>query len=507
MTHRTIPVMSVQECITRPIALGVLTDLSKYINLNWLMEGTDIHFSINGAGTPLPNSRLHEHSHKIRLPADVRISLTLDEEPTDSASMTKLGSETTQYIFADEEQRIYIKPIYTAIKARLGLEVTGKSREQVMFLYRELTAKLYSPLSVYMHEAEYHYYVPNYVMQLLIEVNDTMRAADPTADRLKDYFNKHFTKTLTVMGDVAAGRNQFAVKEKGILINGRFTHNASIPKPEVDEELGIWKINLEYEYYYDRLDLIYLQHPISIYQTLLPDRFLNIDERMTPDTIIGQSSEFADSVGSWKYTRHGTMNEDWYFKQPYMDSWNVEYKPSDFDPIISYLLGTDGQIGDHVGNLSDVEFFEFRDYLINYVTAVHARLNVFGGALVRLHLYSGYNVMSNESYEVDSDLNIVSKTELPLVEQYHGVLGLVNTLKGLSFDARLELTQHGRFFKNWIMIYMPWLLPKFDDLDVDDLDPGDVMDIITAGDDPSAIGNTGRVPLVNRLKLFYDLRS
>lgn len=507
MTHRTIPVMSVQECITRPIALGVLTDLSKYINLNWLMEGTDIHFSINGAGTPLPNSRLYEHSHKIRLPADTKIILTLDEEPTDSASMTKLGSETTQYIFADEEQRIYIKPIYTAIKARLGLEVTGKSREDVMFLYRELISKLYSPLSVYMHEAEYHYYIPNYVMQLLIEVNDTMRAADPAADSLKDYFNKHFTKTLTVMSDIGGGQMQFAIKEKGILINGRFTHNASIPKPEADEELGIWKISLEYEYYYDRLDLIYLQHPISIYQTLLSDRFLKIDERMTPDTIVAQSSEFADSVGAWKYTRHGTMTEDWYYKQPYMDSWCVAYKPSDFDPIISYLLGTNGQIDDQIGNLSDVQFFEFRDYLINYVTAVHERLNVFGGALVRLHLYSGYNVMATDGYEVDADLNIVAKTELPLVEQYHGVLGLVNTLKGLSHDARLELAQHGHFFKNWIMIYMPWLLPRFDGLDLDNLDPSDVLDIITKVDDPEMIGNTGRVPLVNRLKLFYDIRS
>lgn len=507
MTLRTIPVMSVLECITRPIALGVLTDLSKYINLNWAMGDADIHFSINGAGTPLPNSRLHEHSQKIRLPSNIRVSITLDETPTDSASMTKLGSETTQYIFADVDQRIYIKPIYTPVKASLNLEITGKSREDVLFLYRELTAKLYSPLAVYLHEAEYHYYIPNYVMQLLIEVNDTMREADPTVDGLKEYFKKHFTKTMTVMADIGGQQQQFAIKEKGILINGRFTHNAGIPKPEMDEELGIWKINLEYEYYYDRLELFHMQHPISIYQTLLSDRFLNIDERMTPDTIIGQSSEFADSVGAWESTKHGTLNEDWYFKQPYMDSWCVEYKPSDFDPIISYLLGTSGQIDDIIGDLVDVQFFEFRDYLLNYITAVHGRLNKFGDSLIRLHLYSGYNIIPNDAFEVNDELKIISKIELPLIEQYHGVLGLVNTIQGLSQAARVELAQHGHFFRNWIMIYYPRLLPKFDGLDLDNLDPADVIDIITNVDDPSIIGNTGRVPLVNRLKLFYDLRS
>ena len=500
MTHRTIPIEATLESITRPIALDVVRDLSKYINFKGKLADADIHLNINGTSTPIPGAKLNDNNANIRLPADTALFITLEEAPTQDVSLVRPGAETTRYIFVDEDQHIYLKPIYTPIKATLTIKVQANSREHAVDYYKQLMANLYSAPSIFTHTVDYNIPIPNYVMQALIAVYDANARFEKGAG-LGAYLKEKFDKSVTVTKDLAGNRPTYVQKETGILIAGRFEHNADIPKPEREDSIGQWMIETRYEYYYDRCDHVYLQHPISICQELLPDRFLKIDQRIAPQDVIAQSSEFADAVGAWKFAGRQSVYEDWYFKQPYYDSWNIHYIPHDFDPNLSFLCAVDGQVGSTFCDLSDVVDIKLREYLLKYMRFKHRHLNVDGEALVQVKVYSWDEVQDPETYYITEDLKVVSRVTQSVMDQWHVVVGFLNDLSKLKPQYWAELGHHACFFRNYLAIYHPKYterLHSFDPIEctADIYETREIIEEIAVGY-PSKTIRT-----VNRLHIF-----
>lgn len=500
MTHRTIPIEATLESITRPIALDIVRDLSKYINFKGQMSDADIHFSVNGNATPIPGAKLNDHNANIRLPSDTALFISLEESPTQDVSMVRPGAETTRYIFVDEEQHVYLKPIYTPIKATLTIKVQANSREHAVDFYKQLMTNLYTAPSIFTHTVDYNIPIPNYVMQALIAIYDA-KAVYEKGDGLGAYLKEKFNKSVTVVSDLNGKRFTYTQKEVGTLISGRFEHNADIPKPQLEESIGQWTIETRYEYYYDRCDHVYLQHPISICQALLPDRFLKVDQRIAPQSIIAQSSEFADAVGAWKFVGRQSIHEDWYFKQPHYDSWNIHYIPHDFDPNLSFLCAVDGQVGSVFCDLADVEDIKIREYLLDYMRFKHRHLNKDGEALVQVKVYSWDEVQDPESYYITEDLKVVSLVTQSVMDQWHVVVGFLNDISKLKPLYWAELGQHACFFRNYLAIYQPKYLSKLHSFDpiectADIYETRNLIDEIVTGN-PSKNART-----VNRLKIF-----
>lgn len=500
MTHTTVPIEATQESISRPVALDVFRDLSRYINFRGLVNDNDIHFNLNGKATPIPGAKLNDHNENIRLPADAAFFISLDEEVTQDSAMVRPQIESSRYIFVDEYQKVYVKPIYVPVKAKLTIKIQADSRENAVNSYKQLMHNLFTAPSTFTHTIEYNIPIPNYTMQALIAIYDCIEVHDKSR-KLGQYLKDHFNDSVTVITDLAGNRHQWAQKEIGTLIIGRFTHNADIPKPQLEDTIGQWSIETTYEYFYDRCDFVYMQHPISICQSLLPDRFLRIDQRIAPQSIVGQSSEFADAVGSWKFGNSSPVSDGWYFKQPHYDSWHLHYCPSDFDPIMSYLCGVDGQVESEFCNLLDVEHLELRDYLVKYLRATHDRLNVDGGSLIKVHVYSWGEIQSPDSYRITPELKVVSKVNQNVMDQWHVLIGFANDLRYLDKEYWAELSEHACFLRNYLEIYHPkWVdqLTSFDPFTCT-ADPYQVVNIV----DEIVTGYPSKTPrTVNRLRIF-----
>lgn len=502
MTHTTIPVEATQESISRPIALEVFRDLSRYINFRGLVKDADIHFSLNGKATPIPGARLNDHNANIRLPTDAAFFITLDEEVTQESAMIRPQVETTRYIFVDEDQNTYLKPVYVPVKAKLGIKIQANSREDAVNYYKQLMHNLFTAPSIFTHTIEYNIPIPNYAMQALIAIHKCIEVYDSSRS-LGKYLKDQFNASVTVTSDLAGNRPTYVQKEIGTLISGRFTHNADIPKPQLEETIGQWSVETTYEYYYDRCDFVYLQHPISICQTLLPDRFLRIDQRIAPQNIVGQSSEFADAVGAWKFSNHSEVSDDWYYKQPHYDSWHLHYRPNGFDPNISYLCGVSGEVESEFCDLLDVDHLKLREYYINYLKATHDRLNVDGGSLAKLLVYSWREIQDPESYRITSDLKVVSKVNQSVMDQWHVVTGLLSSLHYLDKRYWAELAEHACFFRNYLQIYYPSHVEKLTSFDPDSCtsDPYQTYDVI----EEIVTGNPTKTSrTVNRLRIIAN---
>lgn len=500
MTHTTVPIESTQESISRPIALAVFNDLSKYINFRGLISDADIHFNLNGKSTPIPGARLNDHNANIRLPTDTAFFLSLDEEVLQESAMVRPQVESSRYIFVDEGQKVYLKPVYVPVKGKLSIKLQADSRENVVNYYKQLMRNMFVAPSTFVHTIEYNIPVPNYVMQALIAIYDCIEVQDKSSS-LGAYLKEHFNKSVTVTSDLAGNRPTWTQKETGTLITGRFTHNADIPKPQMEDSIGQWTIEATYEYYYDRCDFVYLQHPISICQSLLPDRFLRIDQRVAPQSIIGQSSEFADAVGAWKFLGGGGVPEGWYFKQPHYDSWDMHYGQFDFDPVISYLCGVDGQVGCAFCDLLDVEGLKLREYLVRYLKATYNRLNVDGGSLIKLQVYSWGEIQPPNSYHITPDLKVVSNVNQSVMDQWHVVLGFANDLSRLDRKHWAELAEHACFLRHYLSIYHPkWKdsIPSFDPHTCT-ANPYSIVDLV----DEIVSNYSSKAPrTVNRLRIF-----
>lgn len=509
MTHRTIPIEATQESITRPIALDILRDLSKYINFKGQMSEADFHFNINGTATPVPGAKLNDHNANIRLPTDTAFRITLEETPTQDASMVRPGAETTRYMFVDESQYVYLKPIYTPMRARITILLQGNSREHVIDYHKQLMRNLYAAPSIFTHVVNYNIPIPNYVMQALIAIYDA-KATYEKGNGLGAWLKEHFDPSVTVISDLNGNRMTYVQKEIGILVSGRFEHNAEIPKPQRDDSIGQWSIETNYEYYYDRCDHVHLQHPISICQSLLPDRFLQIDQRIAPQNIIAQGSEFTDAVGSWKFANRATIDESWYYKQPYFDSWNIHYKPFDFEPNLSLLCAVDGQVESSFCKIDDVEGIKIRDYLVRYMQHKHRHLNQEYSALVQVMVYSWDEVQDPDSYYVDDQLRVISRVNQSVMDQWHVVVGFMTKLHKLKREYWAELAQHACFFRNYLMIYYPKYvshIKSFDPIEctMEIAEVNEIIEeIITDNNGGGGGGGARDVRTVNRLIIFAE---
>lgn len=452
MTDRTIPITAVQEMVARPIAIAVVRDVMRMFNIGTLngQPSSQLIFNLNGNQTSLPQSTLNHQESSLRLPGDIKIELSLQETPTEHAALIMTHAAETRYVFADIENRVYVKPIYTPIESVMRIKISGQSRSQVQDIHRMLMITVQQQGRFLRHECAYNYIVPRYVILSLINIHQLREANGGYGESLGQYLKSKFTESMTPIVDSAGGQANFTIAETGILINGNFNYQET-PVPERADSIGEYTIEFEYRYFYERPDFMHISHPVTIHNQLMDQRFLELNTLISPEQYNAQYGQLQSAFGS---TRLPPNPVDFFYRQPYFDDWKIGYKPKNFDVLISYLAGVEDQ-STRLLNLLDVEHFSIKSAMLNYIKDAYGLMTQNNQSLLVFRVYHWYNIMDSNRYAIDADLNVDTDFTLNVRDQYHGIVAANTSFDLINPEHDAMLIKHGCFFKAYLTAYYP----------------------------------------------------
>lgn len=453
MVQRTIPISSVQETVTRPIALSVVRDVLRMLNIGTLNGKPDgqFIFNLNGSQTPLPQSTLYHNEASLRLPGDIKIELSLQEVPTEHAALVMTHAAETRYVFADIANRVYVKPIYVPLEATLNIAISGQSRSQVMDIHRMLMVTVQQQGRFLRHEVAYNYIVPRYVMYTLIDIHRCREANGGYGVNTGTYLKQHFTESMRPISDSNGGQKNFTIAETGILINGNFTYQET-PVPEKGDSIGEWMISFEYRYHYERPDFLHVGHPITIHNQLLDQRFLELNTLISPELYRAQYGQLQGYFGSTRCPPHP---EDFYYRQPYFDDWQYHYKPRYMDVMITYLAGVSEDRPQLLLNLLDVEHFTIKKPMLDFMKDVGDLMLGNDETILRVTVHEWDELLGIDQCQLDEHLTLSIDGTVDVRMQYHAMLGSMKRFSDLNPANDHYLIKHGEFFRDYLNAYYP----------------------------------------------------
>lgn len=456
MTERTIPITAVQETVTRPIALAVVRDVMRLLNIGTLngQPSSQIIFNLNGNQTPLPQSTLNHQEGSLRLAGDIKIEMSLQETPTEHAALIVTHTAETRYVFADIENRVYVKPVYVPIEAVLRIKISGQSRSHVQDMHRMLLITVQQQGRFLRHEVAYNYIVPRYVILSLIDIHRLREAQGGYGVNTGAYLKSMFTESMTVLADSNGGQANFTIAETGTLINGNFNYQET-PMPEKGDSIGEYSIEFEYRYFYERPDYMHISHPVTIHNQLLDQRFLELNTIISPELYHAQYGQLQSAFGS---TRVPPDPVDFFYRQPYFDDWKIIYKPRHLDTLISYLAGVTDQ-STTLLNLLDIEHFAIKSQMLNYMHDARLLMTQENKSLLVFRAYHWTDIISHERYGINEDLTVVTDFALDVRAQYHGIIAANVAFDLIDPTYDYMLIKHGCFFKSYLTAYFPTLAP------------------------------------------------
>lgn len=502
MPHRTIPINNVQETVSRPVALTILQDIVERLRIgNRLRSGYNLVFNVNGEVVAPPWGAEDDNSlHQVRVASDLRIEITLEENVAPHSVFVRPVEERTHFIFADPDNQVYAKVLYSTIDARMSIKIIGGKQQEVKNTARLLSLSKNLLAMQVMHTAQYSYMVPDLAHLLMVNVWMLRENIDGYGDQIKDYIQNRCNPGLSLKTDQAGKHKWYAINETGININGTFDFAEESPKPEREDNIGVYSLSFEYNYHYDRPDYVHLDYPVSIHSQLLDPMFLDIQTKPSNGEIIGKSTHSNDIIGSWRYNPADFLwPKSVLYRQPYFDTWKPVLLDTNIHPFATLLAAKEDDPL-LVLNLKDTEpdvNFAFSKALLKYMKATHTRMGDLRSSLVQYRLFRWDDLIETSQTSINSDLSVYTNEEFSARDHVHVVVGFVKNLLLLNPIYRRELLDHPEFFKAYLAIFHPRAYAKF-------IEGGDLDEVIDAvkPENPSLT-----IPMVGQLIIIPGERS
>jgi len=471
MPSKTVPITSVQESVTRPVALAVIKDLFDRLAIGRIdREDKNLVFLINGEETALPRAAMFDTNNRIRLPQDTKIEISITEDTFGKSKFVRPDEEKTSIIFADDVNRIYVKPIYMMMEAKLSIKVVGSSRNQVINSARMLQLARSFMQMVTKHEVAYHYNIPDFVSLLIANVHLLRESVEGYDQTLKEYRDAHAVYPFSIHADLAGNRRVLRLDETSD-VTGRYEFGDEVPKPEREDGIAVWAMSFDYTYWYSCPTYMHVKYPITIHNQLLRDVFLDLDQRPKGHDIIGQSTAEEDAIGAWKHPIANSTPANQVWHQPYFDDWQPDVFHERHYKIAILLAGLSADKPNHILNLKDTEHFKLSPHLVNYSIFCERRVFTHGDSVVQIRVYHGQRLLPAEQITIDDDLNIGVANPTSLRDQYHVTVSILRYFSDLRPQYRGELIDYGCFFKAFVALFYPVVYGLIEDMTDCTIDP------------------------------------
>jgi hypothetical protein len=279
MPNLLIPIENTLDSVSRPVAKSVI---DKIIHLTSLDKTTRVEIRGEQQKASQPGSEIDDiATPDLRLLHDGRVIVSFRETYVDTEVINaEVRHPYAQPIFADPTIGVHIKPIYSATEMELNFTYRAKSKQEAAVWRDDVKMRMADNRQSHLHEAMYHFPVPDFCSLLLKHVYELREAQAGYGDSLGDYLQEHYTKRAKVLSTQSGNDRSMllVIGETQVGIQGWFDFD--LPVEEEKNEGGpSYLVQFNYKFSYHKPISLNVVYPQIIHNQLISPDFIVMRER------------------------------------------------------------------------------------------------------------------------------------------------------------------------------------------------------------------------------------
>jgi len=497
-----LPIEDIQDSVDRPVIYDIIRQV---MDITKISSKTQIMFLGDEGKTAQKNSEIiKDLITENRWNYNEKIIIEVDEDYDRNRIINSYVQQPeTNFIFRDADLPVYIKPIYSSSEVKITIKYRTRDKNQANSWRNDIRTKTAMMRDLNLHEITYHYHLQEEFILILKEIHRLRENVGGYNESWDDYFINRLTSKASIITNLSGDQAIWAIAEKQIRVQGYFDFEGTPDKGDKDGDHDNWGISVTYNFTYQKPIECNMIYPIVIHNQLLSDHWRHteniykIENHIRSFTKSGRAfAEFESDMSILNYKGNDGISI------PSFD----EFIPHSILPTTVRILTALATISEidkkNLFNLNDLGELSLDPIILDFLSKEeYPFLGRDFQSIFSLNLYRNGYMTSTGTISVDTNLNIFSKSDLSLREQYRVRLGLVTDLSYLPLAALRRLRKYPLVVQKLIPAFNSALsdMGSHPDINKNQLTPADIA-ILTGYADGSELINKNTATYTNSLQ-------
>lgn len=417
MPNILVEIPDVENSISRPVAAAVSRQLSSLMGIDYenvrLMYAGDSEESYQKGSTLDSQNNL---KNRTTLPFSNQMTIVVTEQTFREAMNLSFAKKTDNLpFFIDDALQVTLRPAKAPTEVNLDISYRFDSKAQAIAWRNRIETKLMTYGDMNLHTASYHYMVPLWIMDILMEIHSLRETVKPYGEDFANYLAGHITSQATVVAALDGKSQSVSIAETQIRIQGLYDFEIVPEKGDKADNGSAWIVNFSYKYTYDKPISVNALYPVMVHNQLIDDRYIVKD---TAANLDNHRKSFSLSGNAMHYFER--PNEIHLYKETYkpitvpvFDEFrpNVQYHAT--STIYSVLLQVDESDLKTLYNAKDIGDYALDPDILEFILDSEWKwLTVPYKTLFNISLYKNSCIIDSNKITCDNQLNITSLEDL-----------------------------------------------------------------------------------------------
>ncbi len=445
MPREIVSIAETYHSITRPIAISVIKDMVKNLGLN---KDTSIIFpgladQVPTNGTTTDNATPNT---PVNMPTRQQATINVTETFADHTARSENPHYIDAYpVFLDKELGVMVKPVYNTKQMDIGVLLRAQDATTVRRWFIQLKDMITRDFQTGAHLVNYSYVVPEGIMLLLMELYAKRETIAPYGDSISKYINGHFTDRFTIDTNQAGKANTPLIREEQTMIHAWFELDQTNPEqPQKNNNTGEWEIELNYKFYYSKVEKLVIDYPIVVHNQQIDTKFINLANLPAFEHNYLQRTTDArlplnHFLGHRDYGNQNSIDPG--LPIPWYDDWTIPdglYNGKTEASFLRVLTLADSTTKTLL-NLTDLGDFKISLAMIRYLKRRPMSLARLHDNVFTVRIFRDHNLLDMSKTIIDDDLNISHTWDYNLRNVYHMSMTLLTDPSLLTEDGLRDL--------------------------------------------------------------------
>jgi len=355
--------------------------------------------------------------------------------------------------YRDPEVFTSILPITLKRKCTLVFKYFDKSKSRVSAIANDLRMKPALDNCYRLHDLEYNSVLPGIIVELLDHINTLKNKRLTIPVSFEEYIRKHFDSrlVLTLPKDNVIQKYDMGIREAQLEVQGYITGDLAETQIQEDTEKGMWYVEFNYEFHFDKPIALLSSYPLLIFNNLIDKKFRNFIN----DKYVKSKKAFMNygdkDIAKMKNRLVTNLmpNPGDYLRLPSYDTSILQDPPSTYKRLFSLLILVDPNNKRYLGNIKNVSNkLKLKDNIIKfllesereYVSKIHQ-------SIFLIELYRNFKIDKSNPVILMENGDMFTTHDMDIKSLYHVSFSLLLDLDTLTHPARERLKE---FIRNEI---------------------------------------------------------
>lgn len=296
MPHIVRPLEN-QDVIEHNIALSIVDHLAQLLEFSIdNIVTVSAHNEIENRDANIDNMRGKESK-------EYNVTVSYKSEIRDeNVSEFRVNKNYNVPILVDKSN-LYMLPINVPSVMTIHFKVESDSSTYINNLLNRIRLTTKEHTDSAFHDLLYRYYIPHYIGELLYTIYKYREELLGDVKSYQEYIELIKVKDIELVSDISGKRLDLAIIDRQEQTLGRFISSGFDLKSEFDRERNRYSLEFDYILYYEKPTYFRLDYQISMYNQILPSKFITLSKKMTGyssakrDLLEGQQSSFDFTIG------------------------------------------------------------------------------------------------------------------------------------------------------------------------------------------------------------------